>query len=167
MDMFRGYYISVSCRRMAIDSATVVISVAYRLAPENPYPTPINDAWDSFLNIANNIATIIPTYSQPANFVIAGTSSGGYLATLVSQLATAHMKAQETRTWAVSGVILRNPVTVYGADKQYIPPRFRDIHQSWVPELDYPGRLCREEMKKSHGRERINRALAHNPTICI
>ncbi|PGH00947.1 hypothetical protein GX51_05496 [Blastomyces parvus] len=141
----------LSCRRMAIECSTVVISVAYRLAPENPYPVPINDAWDSFLNIAENIATIVPRYEAgPANFVIAGTSSGGHLAAIVSQLATVHMKKQETPTWMVSGIVLRNPVTVYGADKQYIPSQFRDIHQSWVPELDCPGRLCREEMKNIH-----------------
>ncbi|KLJ05593.1 hypothetical protein EMPG_10926 [Blastomyces silverae] len=140
----------LSCRRMAIECSTVVISVAYRLAPENPYPIPINDAWDSFLNIAENIATIVPRYAGPANFVIAGTSSGGHLAAIVSQLAAAHMKTQETPAWTVSGVVLRSPVTVYGADKQYIPPQFRDIHQSWVPELDCPGRLCREDMKNGH-----------------
>ncbi|KAK2808740.1 hypothetical protein FQN50_004412 [Emmonsiellopsis sp. PD_5] len=153
----------LSCRRLAIDGGTVVISIAYRLAPENPYPVPINDAWDGFLGIANNLPNFVPRYmGHAARFVVAGTSSGGHLAAIVSQLAVEQMKAQTmsrtsteqrsagTGTWELSGVILRNPVTVYGADKQYIPPEYRDAHQSWVPELDYPGHLDREEMKWSH-----------------
>ncbi|KAK2795991.1 hypothetical protein FQN51_009536 [Onygenales sp. PD_10] len=144
----------------SIDGGTVVISIAYRLAPENPYPVPINDAWDAFLGIASNLAAFIPRYvGHAARFVVTGTSSGGHLAAIVSQLAVEHLKARTmsmergsagTGTWELSGVILRNPVTVYGADKQYIPPEYRDAHQSWVPELDYPGHLDREEMKGNH-----------------
>ncbi|KKZ68375.1 hypothetical protein EMCG_05961 [[Emmonsia] crescens] len=55
----------------------------------------------------NNIATIIPRYSEPANFVIAGTSSAGYLATLVSQLATSHMKS--TRDLDLGGIWGHSP----------------------------------------------------------
>ncbi|PGH02591.1 hypothetical protein AJ79_07595 [Helicocarpus griseus UAMH5409] len=140
----------LSCRRMAIDGATVVVSVAYRLAPENPYPIPINDAWDSFLHIAENPTTFIPRYAGSADIVIAGTSSGAQLASIVSQLAVKHLQEQETQTWKVCGVILRTPVTVYAAEERYIPPQFRSLHQSWVPELEYPGRLTREDMKDNH-----------------
>ncbi|EEH33368.2 hypothetical protein PAAG_04418 [Paracoccidioides lutzii Pb01] len=136
---------------MAINCATVVISVAYRLAPENSYPIPINDAWDSFLNIANNNpTTLLPKNTGSTNFYYCGHSIWQTSSChSVSVGNSASLKTLDIPTLAVCGVVLRNPATVYGAEKQYIPPRFRDIHQSWVLELDHP-RLFREEMKKVH-----------------
>ena len=37
------------CRMIVRDSKHVVVSVEYRLAPEHPFPTPVNDAYAGFL----------------------------------------------------------------------------------------------------------------------
>lgn len=36
------------CKRVANEVGCVVFDVDYRLAPEFPYPTPLNDAWAAF-----------------------------------------------------------------------------------------------------------------------
>jgi acetyl esterase/lipase len=36
-----------TCRDFAVQLGAVVLNVGYRLAPENPFPAPVNDAWDS------------------------------------------------------------------------------------------------------------------------
>jgi acetyl esterase/lipase len=35
------------CRSLVTAFRVVVVNVDYRLAPEHPFPTPINDAWDA------------------------------------------------------------------------------------------------------------------------
>jgi len=39
----------IFCRMIARDLGHVVLSVDYRLAPEHPYPTPVNDAYEAFV----------------------------------------------------------------------------------------------------------------------
>ena len=58
------------CRKLAKIINTDVISVDYRLAPENPYPIPLND-----------VTSVYKHYAQTnyENIVIAGDSAGGNL----------------------------------------------------------------------------------------
>lgn len=35
------------CRKMVTTFNAVVVDVDYRLAPEFPFPTPVNDSWDA------------------------------------------------------------------------------------------------------------------------
>ena len=39
---------ALNCRVLAEAFSAVCVNVDYRLAPENPFPIPIHDAWDSF-----------------------------------------------------------------------------------------------------------------------
>ena len=39
---------------MALEVGCVIVSVDYRLAPENPYPAPINDCYEGLVYVANN-----------------------------------------------------------------------------------------------------------------
>ena len=41
------------CRAIAIAADCVVISIDYRLAPENKFPSAVNDAWTAFIEIRN------------------------------------------------------------------------------------------------------------------
>ena len=36
-----------TCRDFALQLGAVALNVDYRLAPESPFPVPVNDAWDS------------------------------------------------------------------------------------------------------------------------
>jgi acetyl esterase/lipase len=54
-----------------------VVSVGYRLAPENPHPAPIDDVYAGLLGIADNASEL---GLDPERIVVAGTSAGGGLA---------------------------------------------------------------------------------------
>jgi acetyl esterase len=62
------------CRMLANAAEANVINVAYRLAPEHPYPTPLEDCWVAL----NWIASQWP--SLPV--IVGGDSAGGNLATV-------------------------------------------------------------------------------------
>ncbi len=66
-----------SCRALCNACEAVVISVAYRLAPENKYPAALNDAYHSTQWIIKNVAKFNGISSQ---VLVAGESAGGNLA---------------------------------------------------------------------------------------
>ncbi|KAM5500068.1 hypothetical protein McanMca71_000512 [Microsporum canis] len=140
------------CRRVSIDAETVVFSIGYRLAPEHPFPVPANDAWDGFIFVAENLKVFLPRHDgSSVDIVVAGTSAGGQLAAVISQLARDYQKdsSYKDRGWRLKGTCLRSPVTVYGADKTFVPPQFRDMHVSWAEQYEAAG-LNREGMKVTH-----------------
>jgi len=65
------------CRRLALASSAVVVSVAYRLAPEHPYPAAVDDAWDALGWVADHAGEI---GGDPSLLAVAGDSSGGNVA---------------------------------------------------------------------------------------
>lgn len=75
---------SISCSRIAKYSGIKVILVNFRLAPENPLPIPIYDAYDATKHIALNANK----YNIDANKIfIGGLSSGAHCAAVVTNLA--------------------------------------------------------------------------------
>jgi len=72
------------CQLLAEKAQAIVVSVDYRLAPEYPFPTPLYDAYDSFMWVFENIENF---GGDPANLTVAGDSAGGNLATVVAYLA--------------------------------------------------------------------------------
>jgi acetyl esterase len=67
-----------TCRILAAEGDLVVVSVGYRLAPENPYPVPLDDS-DSALRWAQHMAQEL-FGADPSRLAVAGGSSGGALA---------------------------------------------------------------------------------------
>lgn len=63
----------------------VVISIGYRLAPEHPFPTPINDAWDGLKWVSVNAPSL--GADPAAGFIIGGTSAGGSMSAVLALLA--------------------------------------------------------------------------------
>jgi acetyl esterase len=60
------------CRMLATESGCEVIAVDYRLAPEHPFPAPLEDAWDALRWVAEQAG------ERPV--IVAGDSAGGNLA---------------------------------------------------------------------------------------
>lgn len=74
-------YMDGGCQYLTKHSEAIVISIDYRLAPENPYPIPQNDAYDGFLWAVENSLQLPIDYSKIA---VAGDSAGGNLAASVT-----------------------------------------------------------------------------------
>lgn len=71
-----------TCRRIANKSRCQVISVDYRLAPEHPFPTPIEDSLAAFRHIRDNAAEFD---ADPAQLAVGGDSAGGNISAVVCQ----------------------------------------------------------------------------------
>jgi acetyl esterase/lipase len=69
------------CRRFARELGATVASVDYRLAPENPYPIPLEDCYTALAWLAR-----LPSV-DPARVAIGGASAGGGLAAALALLA--------------------------------------------------------------------------------
>jgi acetyl esterase len=68
------------CRALAARSGCSVVSVAYRLAPEHPYPAAIEDSWTATLWASRSFAGL----------AVGGDSAGGHLAAVVAVRARDH-----------------------------------------------------------------------------
>lgn len=73
------------CRKMAVASGHIIVSVEYRLAPENPYPAGLIDAY----TVARGVWDALKLRNLPFKRIltIAGDSAGGALASSVSNRA--------------------------------------------------------------------------------
>jgi acetyl esterase len=72
------------CRLIAAASGCNVLSVEYRLAPEHPFPAPIEDAFASFQWAVANAEAL---GSDPTRIGVGGDSAGGNMAAVVSHMA--------------------------------------------------------------------------------
>ena len=73
-----------SCRALCNKAHCVVVSVDYRLAPENPYPAAVNDCYDAFQYVASHADKF---KGDGKHVAVAGESAGGNLAVAVSLMA--------------------------------------------------------------------------------
>lgn len=86
-----------TCRRLCGWSQCEIISVEYRLAPEHPFPQPLEDAW----------AALLWTQAQAGGrpMLIAGESAGGNLA------AACAIRARDEGGPTLAGQVLAYPAT--------------------------------------------------------
>jgi len=66
---------------LALDLGCVVTSVNYRLAPENPYPKPLNDCYEGLVHVVSQSGDF---GIHPDKVVVGGGSAGGLLSTSVA-----------------------------------------------------------------------------------
>ncbi|TKA76797.1 hypothetical protein B0A55_05852 [Friedmanniomyces simplex] len=78
----------LNCRMFARDLGAVCVNIEYRLAPEHPFPTGVNDCWDVVqwcAKTASPTSDILPA-DPKMGFIVGGASAGGNLAAVMSQL---------------------------------------------------------------------------------
>ena len=73
-----------TCRFLAREAEARVLSVDYRLAPEHPFPAPIDDALAAFRHAVEHASKL---GADPARVAVGGDSAGGNLAAGVARLA--------------------------------------------------------------------------------
>ena len=72
------------CRSLAVSSGARVLSVDYRLAPENPFPAAVEDALAAYREA---VARADELGADPARVAVGGDSAGGHLAAVTALLA--------------------------------------------------------------------------------
>lgn len=91
-----------SCRMIANQTGSIVVSVDYRLAPEYKFPIPVEDSYAALQWISQNASVI---NGNAFEIVVAGDSAGGNIAAAVS------IKARDQNGPNISAQILIYPVT--------------------------------------------------------
>src|SRR5205807_4887853 len=71
-------------RQITNASGAIVVSVEYRLAPEHPYPAPLDDCWRALTWVADNASAFD---GDAKRLAVMGDSAGGNLAAVCALLA--------------------------------------------------------------------------------
>jgi acetyl esterase len=71
----------LACRFLAKHSGAAIVSVDYRLAPEHPFPAPVDDALAAFRDV---VARAEELGADPARIGIGGDSAGGQLSAVTA-----------------------------------------------------------------------------------
>lgn len=71
------------CRNLALASGAAVVSVGYRLAPENPLPAAIEDGYSALLWVWNHADSFS---GDPGRIAVCGDSAGAHISAAVSIL---------------------------------------------------------------------------------
>lgn len=74
-------------RELASRSRSAVLLVDYRLAPEHPYPTPVEDCWAALVWADRQVEELL---GRRVPIVVGGDSAGGNLAAVLAQRARAN-----------------------------------------------------------------------------
>ena len=98
------------CRQLCADSGVMVVSAAYRLAPEHPYPAAIEDCSAALGWVAEAIRGF---GGDPARLAVMGDSAGAALA------ATTALLARDAGGPAIALQLLVYPQTAGGHDGDY------------------------------------------------
>ena len=90
------------CRSLANNTGFIVVSVGYRLAPENPFPAALLDSYETLKWVRENAGKF---GWDPERIVVAGDSAGGNLAAVMA------LKARDEKGPRISYQVLLFPAT--------------------------------------------------------
>ena len=93
-----------SPRSLANGSGAAIVSVAYRQAPENPFPAAVDDAFAAYMWVLENAASM---GGDPKRIAVVGESAGGNLATVVA------IRARDHKVRLPVHQLLMYPVTTF------------------------------------------------------
>jgi acetyl esterase/lipase len=118
----------VLCRRFARELGVTVANVDYRLAPEHPYPAPLEDCYSVLTWLAGLPAV------DPARVAIGGASAGGGLAAALA------LMARDRAEVAVAAQLLRYPML---DDRSGTTPGLHNPnHRLWTQKSNRYGWSC-------------------------
>ncbi|KAI8623588.1 esterase [Xylariaceae sp. FL1651] len=79
------------CTNLCTRAKSVVITTDYRLAPENPFPAAVHDAWETVLWVVMGVAASdLGLPIDLSKMTIGGASAGGNLAAVMTQKTLSH-----------------------------------------------------------------------------
>jgi acetyl esterase len=108
----------VDCRRLCVETSSLVVAVEYRLAPEHPFPAGLEDCRAALDWLAGELGT---TYS-PRELVVGGDSAGGNLTAALCLL------ARQRGGPAIGQQLLVYPV----ADDDFETGSYREFGEDYV-----------------------------------
>jgi len=101
------------CRALARRAECVVLAIDYRLAPENPYPAAVEDAWAGLNWLHDHAADL---GADAGRIAVGGDSSGGNLSAVLAQ------RSRDRDGPKLAAQVLIYPVT----DCDFDTPSYRD-----------------------------------------
>ncbi|KAG2170560.1 hypothetical protein VTO58DRAFT_111040 [Aureobasidium pullulans] len=110
---------AATARDAALLYGATVVNISYRLAPENPFPTPANDVWDNIEWLARNAHTLNADLS--AGFILGGGSAGANLAAV-----TTHKAIRTNLSPPLTGLYLAVPFLLM---EDIVPDQYKNL---WV-----------------------------------
>ncbi|ESK83027.1 esterase lipase [Moniliophthora roreri MCA 2997] len=123
MDDYRMRILSVQLR-------VSIVNFEYRLAPENPFPAAINDAFTALKYVASHAGEFSAALSK--GFIVAGASAGGNLAAVLSHLTRDDPFFKDT---PLTGQALLFPILIH---KDAYPEKHRSSLLSLEQNKDAP-----------------------------
>lgn len=110
---------AVLCRKFT-ELGGVAVNVGYRLAPEFPFPTPVNDAYDALKWTAAHFEEMGGNPSK--GFLVGGISSGGCFGAVVS-----HLYRDDKLSPPLTGTFLSNPACI---SPETLPVKYKNVYLS-------------------------------------
>ncbi|RYP48444.1 hypothetical protein DL768_005646 [Monosporascus sp. mg162] len=113
----------VNCRLFSRELGAVCVNVEYRLAPEHPFPTWINDAWDALQWCAQHASELGADPSR--GFVVGGGSAGGNITAVLT-----HIARDKQFSPPLTGQYLGVPAIMCFLPPSHIPAQYRSEYLS-------------------------------------
>lgn len=139
-------------RAIMISFEFVIVSPEYRLAPEHPFPTALDDCWDTFLWTLKNEELLA---FDRQNVLLAASSAGGSLTSAIAvrvgnaiagdfgDEVSPELVDFQTKKTRVKGVVLNVPITCH---PDFLPDKYPNT--SYAEAVSGTTLLCSEEMHK-------------------